>query len=1091
MLTDRIIPTISRCVTALLCSIALTVSLYAQNDSQSLSGTVVDASTGEPLIGASVLVKGTTTGSVTDLDGHFTLNVDPGAELVISSIGYEDCAYTVSAQTANIRIALKVSSEFLDEVVVVGYGAVKKENLSGAVDQVSSEKFQGRPVANATQMLQGAIPNLNITLPDGKPNGSASYNIRGTTSIGAGGSALILIDGVEGDPAMLNPDDIESVSVLKDAASAAIYGSRAPYGVVLITTKNPDMEDGKFSISYSGNVSVQSPTAIPEVVTDGYVYASLFYDAWYNYRQSDPTGLNKSQEFTTTWLNDFKQRQMSGNPVQTAVNADGKYVYYGNTDWYDLLYKDNVIAHTHNISVKGSTKKIKYYASGRLYNYSGLFNFTPDTYRTMNLRAKTEADILPWLKFTENIEYSYDKYFYPMGSNKEASGIVWRSVNDEGHPSMPAFNPDGTLTKAGAMAIGGLVTGNNYMDRLTKTFRTTSSLKASFFRNRLTLNGDFTFRNEDYTETRKATAVPYSEYEGVTTYLGVPETEDYIKESLQMTNYSAVNAYAQYEDTFAGKHYFKALIGYNYEQQVYKSTYTQRYGLLTPDADHINFALGDQMSISSGGNKWRYAGAFFRLNYIYDDRYLLEVNGRYDGSSKFPNNSQWGFFPSVSAAWRISQENWWNVSPAVMSNFKFRVSYGELGNSNVSPYSYLEKFSFKTMGSGSGDTARYLDGQGKLRYTQSPSQIPDNIGWERARTFDVGLDMDFFSGRLSFTGDYYVRKTLDMYTVGPTLPDTFGASSPKGNYADMSTYGYELSLSWNDSFNLGSKPFSYGIKATLADYYTIIDRYNNATRKLSDYYEGQRLGEIWGFVCNGLFQSQEQIDAAFDGTGYKNTLWQTSVDYTTYPGDMIIEDLNHNHQIDEGSQTVDDPGDMRIIGNSEPRYIYSLSLDASWNGIFLSAFFQGVGKQDWYPGHESSFWGQLNRPYNNVPLWHLGNWWTEDNPDAYLPRYTGYMYPGEKVNSRYLQNVAYIRLKNIQLGYNLPQKWVKKLHLSNVSVYFSGENLWTWSPLYRWTRDFDVLTISKNSDGYLDDSKGEGYNYPVMKSFSFGITITY
>ena len=628
--------------------------------------------------------------------------------------------------------------------------------------------------------------------------------------------------------------------------------------------------------------------------------------------------------------------------------------------------------------------------------------------------------------------------------------------------------------------------------------------------------GDFTFvfgytkdssvdRNEDtvwldnirFEEPVSVTGIELPANE--TVYLGTPETDDVMKESLQLTTYMATNAYAEFEDTFAEKHYFKALAGYNYEQQDYKSTYSERNGLLMPDAGNINFALGDVMSITGGGSRWRYVGAFFRFNYAYDDRYLLEVNGRYDGSSKFPNNSQWGFFPSASAAWRVSQEKFWNVSPMAVSNLKVRASYGALGNSNVDPYTYLETFGLSTFGTGSGDAARYLFGQAKLRYTSLPGQIPDNIGWETSKTFDVGLDAGFLNGRLNLTADYYVRKTVDMYTVGPTLPDTFGATAPKGNYADMSTYGYEISLSYNDSFRLAGKPFNFGIKTTLADYYSVIDRYNNASRKLSDYYEGQRLGEIWGFVCNGLFQNQAEIDAAFGGKGYKNDIMQTSEKYITYPGDMRFEDLNGNDAIDRGSSTVDDPGDRKIIGNSEPRYIYTISLNADWNGFFLSALFDGVGRQQWFPSDESLFWGMYNRPYNQVPTWHLQNYWTEERPNAYLPRYVGYYGPMNagtaNINTRYLQDVSYIRLKNLQFGYELPKRWISKIGLSKVSVYFSGENLWSWSPLYRYTKDFDVTVANKKSDTDLQssssDNKGDGHNYPVMRSFSFGISITY
>lgn len=696
---------------------------------------------------------------------------------------------------------------------------------------------------------------------------------------------------------------------------------------------------------------------------------------------------------------------------------------------------------------------------------------------------------------TDNIDYTHDKYTQPLGYVEQNEGLVWKAINMEGHPSEPIFNPDGTLTHSGARSVGGLVTGNNWIKRTTKTLKNTTTLNITMLDNKLRFTGDFSFRTKDFIEDKKTTAVPYSDYEGVIKYLGVPETDDKMLEKVQQTTYISTNIYAEYENTFAGKHYLKALAGYNYEQQDYKAISSERNGLLMPDVENINFAMGDNMSIKSDGNRWRYAGAFFRLNYSYDNRYLFEVNGRYDGSSKFPNNSQWGFFPSASAAWRFSEEKFWKVNPAIISHGKLRVSYGALGNSNVRPYSYLEKFALKTYSTtGSSSEGRYLDGKAQLRYTLNPDQIPDNIGWETSRTIDGGIDLGFWNNKITLSADYYVRKTANMYTVGPTLPDTFGASSPKGNYADMSTYGYEISLGYNDSFRLAGKPFSFGIKATLADYHSVIDKYNNPKRDLDDYYVGQRIGEIWGFVCNGLFQSQDEIDAAFDGKGYKNNLMQTSVNYITYPGDMRFEDLNNTGTIDNGANTVDSPGDRKIIGNSEPRYIYTLSFSADWNNFFLSAMFDGVGKQDWYPSGESSFWGQYNRPYNQVPVWHLNNYWTKDRPDAYLPRYSGYYNPLYKgtANTRYLQDVSYFRLKNLQFGYNLPKKWIAKAGFSKVAVYFSGENLWSWSPLYRHTKDYDVTVITKGSDNDLTSgNKGDGFNYPTMRNLSLGISITY
>ena len=499
--------------------------------------------------------------------------------------------------------------------------------------------------------------------------------------------------------------------------------------------------------------------------------------------------------------------------------------------------------------------------------------------------------------------------------------------------------------------------------------------------------------------------------------------------------------------------------------------------------------MGEDITTASSDTKWNVAGFFARLNYSYDNRYLLELNGRYDGSSKFPTYSQWGFFPSASIAWRPSMEHWWHVNPKYVSSLKFRASYGELGNGNVAAYSFLERFSF-------GNLSGYLlDGENKRRYTSIPSQIPDNLSWETAQTLDVGMDIAFLNGKINFTGDWYLRRSYNMFTVGPTLPDTYGASSPKGNYADMDTYGFELSLSYNDSVQLGDSPLNYGIKATLADNRSFITKYNNPTGSLSDYYVGQEVGEIWGLVCNGLFQTQSQIDDYYGpGDPYVNNIFQYASGYRISPGDMIVEDLNGNKEIDTGSNTVTDPGDKTIIGNTTPRYRYSFTLNLEWKGFYASAFFQGVGKQDWYPSGESPFWGQYNRPYNQAYKWMLGNYWTKENPDAYLPRYTGYYHPFFKswANTRYLQNVAYLRLQNVQIGWNLPKKWLEPIRLEGASVYFSGENLFTWSPLHKWTQDFDVVTVTQKSDNDINsDNKGDGFNYPTMKTFSLGFTLTF
>ena len=1084
------------------------VKTVQQQGNKKVTGTITDPK-GEPIIGANVVVKGSTNGTITDIDGHFSIEVTPNAILQVSYIGYVAQDVPVGNKD-NLVISIHEDTQKLDEVVVVGYGSQKKVNLTGAVEQVTSDVFEGRPTANATQMLEGVVPNLNISLSDGKPGRTADFNVRGAGSIN-GGSALVLIDGVEGDPSMLNPNDLESISVLKDAAASAIYGARAPFGVVLITTKNAT--EGKPKVTWSSSYSLQSPQNVPDVVSDGYIWAKHFYDAYFNYNQANPSGINKTQQFSVAWLDEYKRRHETGDfgtvISDGSIGTKGRYVYYPEgTDYYDLMYKKSVFAQNQNLSISGSDGKFDYYLSGRFYSYDGLFDSDEQTdkFKTYNMRFKGGYQLTPWLKISNNFEFSHNKYYNPI-TYSEGSGVVWRNIADEGHPSSPLFNPDGTMTYSAVYTVGDLLYGRSGITTKNSNLKNTTTFNAKFLGDRLRVNGDFTYQQKTQEKTKKQVRSPYarsadangeSKIEYITgTYSNLAETTDH-------TNYLATNLFAEFEETFAEKHYFKAMAGWNYEKSSFKRIYAYNDDLLTDDVDNMNLVMGtDNRSITSQWKAYQFGGAFFRLNYAFDDRYLLEVNGRYDGSSRFPSDERWAFFPSASVGWRISQEPWWNVKSEHISNAKVRFSWGSLGNAaGLSNYQYIQ-----TLGISKSDYI--LDGL-RQNYMSSPAALPGNLTWETATTYDIGVDLGFFDNRLTVSGDYYIRKTTDMIVNGPTVPDVFGASSPKGNYADMSTYGYELSLEWKDGFDLAGKRFNYSIKGTLADYYSVIDKFNNANMSLSEYanqsldknyYEGMRIGEIWGFVSNGLWQDQAGIDAAeaaakAAGQSYYNPLMQTSKTYKLYPGDIKFEDLNGNGYIDRGQNTVDDPGDRKIIGNEEPRYIYSFTLSADWNNIWVSAFFQGVGKQDWYPSNEAStFWGQYNRPYNQMPSWHVDNYWTPENPDAFLPRYTGYyapFYGGHKnANTRYLMNAAYLRLKNIQVGYNLPSEWIKKLHLTNVGIYLSGENLFTWSPLYQYSKDVNVSNIGESDKDLTSSNSGDGYNYPMMKSFSIGLNVTF
>lgn len=1044
-----------------------------------VTGIVTDGG-GKPVAGAGVSVRGTAAGTAADANGRYSIAVPGGnAALVFTFPGYVTLETTVGGR-AVVDAVMAEDYRQIDEVVVVGYGTQRRINLTGAVDAVDSEVFEGRTFSNSTQALQGVIPNLNISLADGKQHRTAAFNVRGLTSIGQGGSALVLIDGVEGDPSLLNPNDIESVSVLKDAASASIYGSRGAFGVVLITTKTP--QKGKTMVNYTGNFSVVSRARRPEYVTDGVTYLEHFRDAWVNQNQSDPNTINLFQNYSDAWLGRMREWKASGEGPKTEILSGGDYEYYTNTDHYAILYKDFTFAQDHNLSVSGGSEKGGFYLSGRFYDYDGMYNYNPDVFNAQNLRGKGSLRAYKWLRIFDNMEYSRDFFHQPLFGSSSGYISPERCIQVTGFPTVPVYNPDDTFTRSAAFGIGGLIGGNNYRDNRRNLFKNTVGFNTDFLDGALRVNGDFTFRYDVNERFEKSVKIPFYDNANQT----APGTfgSDGILERTGKVMYTASNLYTEYENTFARAHRVKGMVGWNYETYTYSMSGLSRSGLLLESAESILLATGGSIVPYAEFMRWKTAGIFFRANYSYRDRYLVEVNGRYDGSSRFPTSQQWGFFPSISAAWRVSEEPFWKVDPRIFSDIKVRVSYGSLGNGNIAPYNYLEMLYIST-------STRVLDGAANKR-TAAPAPIPEGLTWERATTTNFGLDFGMLRGRLRFDGDYYIRKTTDMYTKGPTLPAIYGAQSPKGNFADLTTRGFEITLTWQDRFMLGGKPFNYQVRASLYDYYSTIDRYNNPTKHLDDYYEGRRIGEIWGFETDGLFRSDP------DPGEYINTILTPSADARWRAGDVKIRnrDNSPDNMITMGDSTADNPGDLTIIGNSAPRYQYSFSLNADWNGIFVSAFFTGVGKQDWFPGIESAFWGQYNRAYNQIPAWHLGNYWTETNTDAYLPRYRGGQNtPVYVANDRYLQNVSYLMLKNIQVGYVFSGRpWMARIGLRSLRIHVGGENLASWSPFYKRAKKFmDVptMTWSIDPDGWDGYNQGAGNGYPLLKNVTLGVSVTF
>lgn len=1050
-----------------------------QAGERTVTGVVLDDG-GQSLPGVSVLLKqgNANQGTTTDADGRFALTVPHGATLIFSFIGMATKEAAVP-DAGEMSVVLQPDITTLEEVVVVGYGTQKKINLTGAVDQVGSEVLENRPLTNLTRGLQGVIPNLNIRMTDGKPTRSAEYNVRGATSIGAGGSALVLIDGVPGDPNLVNPNDVESVSVLKDAASAAIYGARGSFGVVLITTKRPQQD--RTQINYSASYSMNDRTVKPKLVTDGYTWAKMFDEAYYSWNdyKAHPQKANSVFPFSLEYLDELQRRQQDPSLPRTDINpTTGEYVYYGNTDWLKELYADQNPTMEHALSISGSSNKVNYLISGRYMSQKGIFRYNPDNYKMYNLRANGSVQATSWLKIENDLTFSQMSYFFPM-LNHPSNTPVWRRISDEAFPIAMLRNPDGTLTENAAIVFGSFISGNNHSDLIRLQIRNTSRFNATFFDKKLRISGDYTFRKLTDTETRLYTPVPYSKVPGVMLERG----ENKMNEQDDKTQYLATNIFAEYEEKF-GKHNAKALVGYNYENSQLSSRFIQRDGLLNPQLPDFSLMNGVNYIMRGGGNQWTVLGGFFRLNYNYAEKYLLEINGRYDGSSKFPQDQQFGFFPSASAGWRVSDEPFWSFAKNVVPELKIRASYGSLGNGNISPYQYAETMAVNQL-------PMVINGI-RADYTQKPGVVPAGLTWEKATTRNIGADIGLFDNHLTASFDVYTRYTTDMFTVGLPLPSVFGASVPKGNYADMKTKGWELSLAWRDQIQ-GTKPFGYDLRFIISDNVSYITKFNNPLGIIDNtYYKGMRLGDVWGLVNEGYYID----DADIASRGIDQSYIRVSAANTPMPGDIKFKDLNGDGFINMGKGTLDDPGDRQVIGNTTPRYLFSFNANADWNSFFISAFFQGVGKRDFWPGTDNAlFWGPYNRPYSWHPEDVVNNMWSEENPNAYFPRLRGYTALNARAEltepqSKYLQNVAYVRLKSLTIGYSLPASLISRIGVSNAKVFLSGQNLWTYSPMFKVTRNLDPEVI-EGSDPEMNAGAGNGMSYPMLKTYTLGINVTF
>lgn len=1066
--------------------------LSAQN--RSISGKVFDTNE-EPLIGVTVTIENTTIGAITDIDGAFTLQVPEGKVVLnVSYVGFVPQKVTVASGQSNVTVRLSEDAVLLNEVVVVGYGKQKKVNLTGAVASVGGEELENRVTKSLSSMLQGTVAGLNVTTSSGVPGSSASINVRGITSIHES-EPLVLIDGAVGDIDRVNPNDVESISVIKDASAAAIYGARAAFGVILVTTKSGAAKDGKATVRYSGRFGWQAPTTSTDYETTGYwsVYTiNQFWQANSGTLYVDYT----DQDMQELWnrVNDKTEHPDRPWVVEDVRNGRNQWVYYGNYDWWHSLYRDNRPMQQHNVSISGGKDDVKYFVSGSYDKQTGILRENPDIYRKYNLRSKIDFRINEWLTMSNNTSFYSSQYSY-LGDGDVENTLAYSARH--ALACFPQKNPDGSWLYSTPYLNYKVANGRHILlgenshrnvERSTDFTNTTRLVYAPI--RELSFTGDFTYRQYQSRNTSRSNVMYYREYpDGELLSYATGAGANRLDEAVNTNQYYSTNIFGTYDDTFNQAHHLSVVGGMNYEAWKNKNISAYGENLVSTDLDDLDLvgqnAEGATITgVGGGQNEYALLGIFGRINYDYKSRYLFEVSGRYDGTSRFASGSRWGFFPSASAGWRISEESFFQPVRQWIDNLKVRGSFGSLGNQNISSYySFARLTSISSLG--------YTFGEGSVlpKYSSLSAPIASGMTWETAQQWDFGFDLTMLGNRLNLTVDGYIRDTKDMLTDGVDLPGVYGADLPDMNAADLRTKGYEITLNWRDRLTLGNKPFEYSVGLNLSDYKSVITKYDNENKTFAkDYYEGMEIGEIWGYVTDGLFQTDEEAKAYAEKVVLSYVLkgqtggWQA--------GDVKFVDLDGDGKVGIGSNNVDNPGDRKILGNSLPSFSYGISASAQWNGFDVSAFFQGTGNHYWYPaGQSMPFWGPYSYPYLSfLQKNFLADVWTAENTDAYFPRAMAYSASGgvlSNVNDRYLQNLRYLRFKNLTVGYTLPQSWTGKARIESVRIYFTGENLCYWSPLKKHSRYVDPEAAIDRSDAY-----NNAY-YPWQKSFLFGIDVTF
>lgn len=1043
---------------------------------QTVTGVILEEATSEPLAGAAVQVKDSQNGTIADADGRFSISVSPGQTLLISYIGLIPQEILIKEGMKDLTIKMLSDAVDINEVVVVGYGVQKKVNLTGSVSSVKGDVLERRPVADAVQSLQGMVPGLLVSNSDGgRPGGAGTLTLRGQGNLDNNAAPYVLVDGVEMSLTDVNPSDIENISVLKDAAACAIYGARAAYGVILVTTKKG--EEGKMRINYQGTVGWSTPTVLPDMV-NSYDFAQ-YWNAGVTNAGSPRLYSDEKLALLQQYINDpssvdpWFELPANSNMNPAFENSESGV---GNVNYFDLHYKNWAFKQNHNISLSGGGKAAQYYISGGYYSEDGILRYADMDYKRYNFAANVTSQLTSWMKLKVNTKFMHSDQNTPFGDGGISEGFYHSLARFR--PTVSPVDPNGHFTE---LTMIPYLQSGTYTNTQRDNMNITAGLDIQPVKNWF-IFFDYTYKlgNKEY-EALNVSPLIYgadgvSTSKGVRAELGMSPDGKFTR-SYDRTRYQSINLYTNYLFSLAEKHNFTVMAGFqeeDYEFSLMKNSITGLYSTSNPN---VGMGTGDKTVIDTR-NGWATRGFFGRINYDYDGRYLVELNGRYDGSSRFASGNRWGFFPSVSLGWNITREQFMSSVTDVLSNLKLRASYGLLGNqAGAALYTFAATMELNNK------LGNYIFSDGRHIFTRAPGVVNPTTTWEKVESKNIGLDFGFLGNSLTGTLDVFQRDTKDMLGPGVDFPDIFGADAPKTNNARMRNRGWELALNYRGQ--IGSD-IQYTIGGSLSDATSEVTEYANptGTNPKENWYTGKKVGEIWGYRADGLIQTQEEADAyneKYDLSFISGKPWT--------PGDVKYRDLNNDNKINNGTNTLNDMGDMTVIGNTTPRYQYTVNGSISWKGISLSMMFQGVGKRDWDPGTGAYFWG--SGPYAQVTVFkeHL-DFWSESNPGAYYPKpyihtaggVTPFSNKTMTTSDRYIQSGAYCRLKNLTVSYDLPAIWTNKVGMQKVQVFFSGENLLTFTKLKGM---FDPEAIYTKND-YTSEG---GKNYPMNRVVSVGLVV--